>query len=243
MRAALGDQLGPALRHRSPMRLSITAPPRVRPVKPGGRPQIARICCSNCDVTAPSIVQWPLLWTRGAISLTSGPSREAKNSTVSTPTWPSASAMRSAASRRFGDLRRELIAAWHGRAAQDAVAMLVLRRVPEGVAAVVPAREDDRELGEEVDAGFGDRRLLADRCPRRGRSASGHGPRPGPCRHSHSAGVLSTSGQAEIARPPPGAPRATQPCATARPERRIASMNSFSRRAVLGDGERAGRRA
>ena len=34
---------------------------------------MARMCCSNCDVTAPSIVQWPLLWTRGAISLTSGP--------------------------------------------------------------------------------------------------------------------------------------------------------------------------
>ena len=33
-------------------------------------PQIARMCCSNCEVAAPSSVQWPLLWTRGASSLT-----------------------------------------------------------------------------------------------------------------------------------------------------------------------------
>ncbi len=31
---------------------------------------MARMCCSNWLVAAPSIVQWPLLWTRGASSLT-----------------------------------------------------------------------------------------------------------------------------------------------------------------------------
>ena len=44
--------------------------------------------------------------------------------------------------------------------------MLVLGRVPEGVAAVLPARDDHREFGDEVDARFGDRGLLADRLPR-----------------------------------------------------------------------------
>ena len=47
-------------------------PRRARSVAPSGRPQIARIWFSNCEVSAPSIVQWPLLWTRGAISLNSG---------------------------------------------------------------------------------------------------------------------------------------------------------------------------
>ena len=111
---------------------------------------MARMCCSNCEVTAPSIVQWPLLWTRGAISLTTGPSALAKNSTVRTPTWPSASAIASAAPRALGDLRRATVAARHGRAAKDAVLMLVLRRVPEGVAAVFPAGEDHGEFGEEA---------------------------------------------------------------------------------------------
>ena len=37
---------------------------------PSGSPQIARTCCSNCEVRAPSIVQWPELCTRGATSLT-----------------------------------------------------------------------------------------------------------------------------------------------------------------------------
>ena len=55
-------------------------------VSPSGRPQIARTWFSNWLVTAPSIVQWPELWTRGAISLNTGPSAVAKNSTVSTPT-------------------------------------------------------------------------------------------------------------------------------------------------------------
>ena len=63
---------------RRPRRRSCCAsrPPR-RPVavSPSGRPQIARTWFSNWLVTAPSIVQWPELWTRGAISLNTGPSR------------------------------------------------------------------------------------------------------------------------------------------------------------------------
>jgi hypothetical protein len=55
-------------------------------VSPSGSPQMARIWFSNWLVSAPSIVQWPLLWTRGAISLNTGPVSHAKNSRVSTPT-------------------------------------------------------------------------------------------------------------------------------------------------------------
>ena len=35
----------------SPIRLSIVTLAAIRPVDPSGRPQIARICCSNCEVT------------------------------------------------------------------------------------------------------------------------------------------------------------------------------------------------
>ncbi len=35
-----------------------------------GQPATALICCSNCETRQPSWVQWPELWTRGAISLT-----------------------------------------------------------------------------------------------------------------------------------------------------------------------------
>ena len=55
-------------------------------VDPRPSPQMARMCCSNCEVTAPSIVQWPELWTRGASSLTtSEPSGSRNNSAVRVP--------------------------------------------------------------------------------------------------------------------------------------------------------------
>ena len=44
----------------SPMRLRISMAPS-RAAAPSGHPQIARKCCSNCEVCAPSIVQWPEL--------------------------------------------------------------------------------------------------------------------------------------------------------------------------------------
>ena len=54
--------------------------------EPRPSPQIARMCCSNWDVAAPSIVQCPLLWTRGASSLTrSEPSPSRNSSAVSVP--------------------------------------------------------------------------------------------------------------------------------------------------------------
>ena len=64
--------------------------------EPSGSPQIARTCCSNWEVAAPSIVQWPLLWTRGASSLTrSEPSASRNSSAVSVPHRSIASASRS----------------------------------------------------------------------------------------------------------------------------------------------------
>ena len=55
---------------RRPSRLVISTRPR-RIGLPSGKPATARMCCSNCDTEAPSMVQWPELCTRGAISLTS----------------------------------------------------------------------------------------------------------------------------------------------------------------------------
>ena len=49
-------------------------------VDPSPSPQIARMCCSNCEVAAPSIVQWPELWTRGASSLTTSDPSRSRNS-------------------------------------------------------------------------------------------------------------------------------------------------------------------
>ncbi len=51
-----------------PRKLIMAVWPRAR-VLPSGRPQIARRWFSNWLVTQPSMVQWPELWTRGAISL------------------------------------------------------------------------------------------------------------------------------------------------------------------------------
>ena len=50
---------------------------------------MARTWFSNWLVTAPSCVQCPELWTRGAISLATSPSGVTKNSIVRTPTCPS----------------------------------------------------------------------------------------------------------------------------------------------------------
>src|SRR5262245_19861243 len=45
--------------------------------------------------------------------------------------------------------------------------MLVLRRIPNRVPTVGPARDDHREFANEVDASLGDRGLLSDLEPRR----------------------------------------------------------------------------
>ena len=109
---------------------------------------MARMCCSNCEVTAPSIVQWPLLWTRGAISLTTGPS--ARREELDGEHADMAERLGDAQGRgaRLVDLRRRL------RSPQGTVER---RRMPsrwsfsgqsqKAWRAVRPAREDDREFG------------------------------------------------------------------------------------------------
>src|SRR5207253_6659239 len=52
---------------------------------------------------------------------------------------------------RFVDLRSHGLAARDGRQVENAAAVLVLRTVPEAVATVRPAGDDDREFGGEVD--------------------------------------------------------------------------------------------
>src|SRR5882762_677723 len=71
---------------RSPIRLSMAQWPAAA-VEPRGKLRTARRWFSNWLVTAPSIVQWPELWTRGAISLASSSPRCSKNSMASTPTY------------------------------------------------------------------------------------------------------------------------------------------------------------
>lgn len=63
----------------------------VRDTSPNGQPVMARICCSNWHVMAASIVQWPELCGRGAISLISKESSsKINNSSPNIPTKSSA---------------------------------------------------------------------------------------------------------------------------------------------------------
>src|SRR3546814_5370964 len=51
----------------SPIQFSMHAWPRIADA-PSGRPSTARMWFSNCEVSAPSMLQWPELCTRGASS-------------------------------------------------------------------------------------------------------------------------------------------------------------------------------
>jgi hypothetical protein len=80
----------PVGNQQSPSRFAIAAGATSR-VEPSGRPHTARTCCSNWLVSQASIVRWPELCVRGAISLTrTRPFRVTKNSTQATPTTSSA---------------------------------------------------------------------------------------------------------------------------------------------------------
>ena len=96
--------------------------PRAR-VQPSGRPAMARTWFSNWLVSAPSMVQWPELCTRGAISLAMSLPRCTKNSMVSTPTYSKCSSSLRAARCAWRVQRG--VAVRRAREAQDAVAMHV----------------------------------------------------------------------------------------------------------------------
>ena len=62
--------------------------------------------------------------------------------------------------------RRYGVAGRHGRAAEDAFAMFVVRGFPEAVPAIGPARDDHRKFGDEIDTRLRDRGSLGDGRPR-----------------------------------------------------------------------------
>ncbi len=59
---------------------------------------MARTCCSTWLVTAPAIVQWPLLWTRGASSVTTSDPSGMRNSSEGASTVPTAAPERTSQS-------------------------------------------------------------------------------------------------------------------------------------------------
>ena len=162
---------------------------RSRSVAPSGRPQIARIWFSNCEVSAPSIVQWPLLWTRGAISLNIGLAADREEF----------QRQHADMAERVGDAPGERLAPRRSRRRAPAPAGTSERtRMPpswrlRGASqiddlAVRAAAEQDREFGVEGDEAFEDRGRAAHRRPRPRRPRPARRSGPGPCRHSRSAG-------------------------------------------------------
>ena len=171
MGAGFGEYLRPAI---DSGRSDFPSPRRARPAtdRPAAGREWRGDAARTATSAAPSIVQWPLLCTRGAISLTSGPSAQAKNSTVSTPTWPSASAIASAAAIALAGQCVDLRPGRDGRGAQDAAVMMVAgQRKGARLAVAVRARRSTLNSASKSIAGFGDRRLAADRVPGRGRLA------------------------------------------------------------------------
>ena len=135
---------------------------------PSGQPAMARMCCSNCEIEAPSSVQCPELCTRGAISLTSifGPPSAGDHEHLDREhadiiqrvgdLLGDAAGLRG---QRIGDRRR------HARGLQDVVAVLVFGDVEAFDLAVGAARGDHRDFALERNEGFQDRRFGAEVLP------------------------------------------------------------------------------
>ena len=117
------------------------------------------MCSSNWLAGQASIVQWPELCGRGAISFTSTrPLLSTNISTASNPTRSSASAIRlamacAASVDCLGDRRRGK------RQIEDVVAMAVLDGVESGEGAILATRHDHADLLGEIDETFQDQRL------------------------------------------------------------------------------------
>ena len=111
---------------------------------------MARMCCSNWLVALASIVAWPLLWTRGASSLTtSGPSGQQEQLDGQEPDQVHRVGERRTAMRlgRVRDSRRTR-SAGSTDSSQDAAVMDVPERAGTGrVPTVQGAGADDRQLG------------------------------------------------------------------------------------------------
>ena len=152
-------------------------------VDPSGRPRIARRWFSNWLVAEPSIVQWPVLWTRGANSFASSAPPTSKSSSASTPTYPSSSSSRvpypsaSACGASAAGAREVL---------QDPVLVHVLDERPEARVAVAPAHGEQRQLAVERDTLLQDMVgvLAPDMSP----------PDAGPFRHSRGGGSSGSPG-------------------------------------------------
>ena len=153
------------------------SPSRIRcgaTVAPSGQPAIARICCSNCETAQASMVQWPELCTRGAISLTSSLS-PASSSTrnISAPSRrhnrdrPSCRISMPAPPRRS---RRQSRPA--PPIAQDAAPVMVFGDVVGSEVAVAGRAPHHRNLGRERHEGFEDGR----RAPMPANAAAGSSP-------------------------------------------------------------------
>ena len=192
---------------------------------------MARRCCSNCEVWAPSIVQWPLLWTRGAISLTIGAvgageeldgqhadmverlgDRFGRSDRLARP-WP-----------RSPDRRERSKCA--GCRPHDGCGSAGRRVVsPRRLRARMTLNSASKVIAASATAGW---RPIASQAAA---ASSADGPRPGPCRHSRSGG--SSAGSASRAHPARRRyRRACRSRATARPGRRNV-RGSASRGPVL----------
>ena len=137
---------------------------------------MARTCCSNWEVSAPSIVQWPLLCTRGANlvdqrAVGGGEEFDRQHADVA-----------EVAHDRLGDASRlarvggDQLAAGNDRPAQDSALVDIARRIEAARGAIGVARDDQRKFQFEFDRRFGHRRLPADRLERLSRRAGGAGP-------------------------------------------------------------------
>ena len=114
-----------------------------------GRPAMARMCSSNWLAGQASIVQWPELCGRGAISFTSTrPSRSTNISTASKP--DEIERIRDSPSDRLClPIDRPRNTRWRQGQVENMVAVAVLDRVEGGIGAILVARRDDADLQRE----------------------------------------------------------------------------------------------
>ena len=228
----------------SPIRLCISTRSVRAPRLPSGSPQMARICCSNCEVTA--AVERPMAGIvdarrdlvdqqLGAAGVSSHEHLHRQHADIIQRLGDARRACARASAQIGADRRR-------GRgASQDVMLVDVLGRRPRrrnrrrGRA---PRPPKPRGEGHEA---LEDRRLAAERAEGRRRGPSPRGSEPGPCRHSRTA-ASSGSTAARSAPPRAPAPRRRRPARRARSRCRVANEVLFDQ-PVLRQRQHRGRRA